>query len=767
MEAEYLKLKVVNEKRPFCRIPATMSIAETNAMKFTFDDDEAVKLVMAWDGECSIPESDGEMCVELPFEVLERNYPGFPASAPDYVCVSVLLSIPSAVEVFLSPVTSLDWEMIQSSPGRIEEELIHDVPLVQVGHRISVSVSARIQANAVVDCIKTDGQELAMDEAAWLKGDTFLIIAPKETDKRAVHANPSPNPNPNPSPNRVGKGEDDALLVNSKAAVQTLSEYRLRVLPTLFKDSCTNPCIARGASGANRAAGDSHVNDDDDGDNNGDNNAANLCALASAWLKSGTGAQGLLAMGIGSHGYEHELCSRFKCQLHPAVLLAAAQDAGILCTYTSTEEETLAWLQRQVQEKALLGRITAARVSSTSTCSATVIVTLSTAIAPFHIWMPQHTREQLQVGDYDAIHLHLLPKHPKNKSSSIVADRITCKLLCGIPSCSDSAAGDGNIEDDDGVPSSEEVRAGILRLVEAAAPSPMPLACGDFIPLGRRMLQISYGTCCDGGRDREACSHGAADVVMLHADHRADSADDDILVEFMNRLRCTGTMHTKQSGMTRTNTRHEPLGSFPAIHPATTASLSSSPTPSFHSSHFPGALFGIEGSDEVVHAMAQDLASSLMRTAVLERLDIRDDIDIGPPLGALLTGGPLCGKSTLAHGMASIATNSPQCLAYTEVLSLRTLTQDMRGSGRVSEAALKIFLERLEAVFHRVRVNAPSLLVLDDLDELCPADVAEVEANPNPNPNPNHFPHLTLTNRNRNPNPNSRRRLGTCPPGDS
>ncbi|CAM9478899.1 unnamed protein product, partial [Phaeothamnion confervicola] len=87
-----------------------------------------------------------------------------------------------------------------------------------------------------------------------------------------------------------------------------------------------------------------------------------------------------------------------------------------------------------------------------------------------------------------------------------------------------------------------------------------------------------------------------------------------------------------------------------------------------------------------------------------------------PPPGCLLIhGGPGAGKTTLAAAAARRLRTSRASLAHTELVACRALVGQKMQS----------VLGRLSDAFRRARERAPALVLLDDLDALCPAEAED------------------------------------------
>ena len=81
-----------------------------------------------------------------------------------------------------------------------------------------------------------------------------------------------------------------------------------------------------------------------------------------------------------------------------------------------------------------------------------------------------------------------------------------------------------------------------------------------------------------------------------------------------------------------------------------------------------------------------------------------------PPLGSILIGSKLSGKTALCSGISEFLRLSCKTIIHTQYLDCRTL------KGKSTREILDQILE----LFELVKINAPSFLCLDNLDILCP-----------------------------------------------
>ena len=113
------------------------------------------------------------------------------------------------------------------------------------------------------------------------------------------------------------------------------------------------------------------------------------------------------------------------------------------------------------------------------------------------------------------------------------------------------------------------------------------------------------------------------------------------------------------------------------------------------------------GLEETIGKAIVNISSQLLPMAVRDSLCC----GVSPSIGMIITGGRGSGKSNVLSGLATFFTNNPRCVAYSEILRC----------GDISNNSLVDILKALTEVFQRAAKNAPSLVLLDDLDKICPS----------------------------------------------
>lgn len=119
------------------------------------------------------------------------------------------------------------------------------------------------------------------------------------------------------------------------------------------------------------------------------------------------------------------------------------------------------------------------------------------------------------------------------------------------------------------------------------------------------------------------------------------------------------------------------------------------------------------GLEETISKAIVTISSQLLPLAVRESLYC----GVSPTIGMVVTGGRGSGKSNVLSALATFFANNPRCVAHSEIVRC----------GDISDNAAVDILKALTEVFQRAAKNAPSLILLDDLDKICPS-VHENEA---------------------------------------
>ena len=151
--------------------------------------------------------------------------------------------------------------------------------------------------------------------------------------------------------------------------------------------------------------------------------------------------------------------------------------------------------------------------------------------------------------------------------------------------------------------------------------------------------------------------------------------------------------------------------------PDSLASLTNTtPSVSVTSSHYSGSgditLWDQPCEKDSSIGLEDTLASAIVNiSSVLLPLAVRDALvcNLPPTIGLTVTGGKGTGKSHVLNELASFFANNPRCVVYSETLRCADF----------SEKATLDILNILTEAFQRAEKFSPSILCLDDLDQIC------------------------------------------------
>ena len=145
------------------------------------------------------------------------------------------------------------------------------------------------------------------------------------------------------------------------------------------------------------------------------------------------------------------------------------------------------------------------------------------------------------------------------------------------------------------------------------------------------------------------------------------------------------------------------------------------------------------GMNKTVRSILETLLPSLLPAAILaqlkEQLALEPECDpLKYPQAVLLTGSEGSGKTHLAHAITSYLVNSPRVLATSHVVSCKDLGAVSSilspGSGQSSE--VNQFFSSVKEAFQTAIAlcddfGGPCILVLDDIQAICPRAAAGAE----------------------------------------
>ena len=111
----------------------------------------------------------------------------------DMVTIKIILSLPYAMEVTLSPLSSTDWDIVSSQASYIENNLLKSVSIIYLHQILVVPISPSIKAKLVVQQILLQSlKSISIDDKnatssqtthqlARINNSTSLVIAPYES----------------------------------------------------------------------------------------------------------------------------------------------------------------------------------------------------------------------------------------------------------------------------------------------------------------------------------------------------------------------------------------------------------------------------------------------------------------------------------------------------------------------------------------------------------------------------------------------------------
>lgn len=152
----------------------------------------------------------------------------------------------------------------------------------------------------------------------------------------------------------------------------------------------------------------------------------------------------------------------------------------------------------------------------------------------------------------------------------------------------------------------------------------------------------------------------------------------------------TGLVHQKIPAMKQPSTGNN------------TVSLHDRPHAAVHS-----ALLSLEGLS--CKRAISEILSKLLPVLAAGPRSIMQSWGAPRPGSVLLEGTPGSGKSTLMHAISVVVSTYPECLAHVEFLCCRDVQNDKEGK------------EKIEKCIMHCMKRLPALIILDDIDVLCPA----------------------------------------------